>query len=168
MSSLVHWLSNNSIQVDAQASEQRLRTSVPKLLAEDEHVVFAFKGRGGSGRDSTYFTSLRLLIEDVRGITGKKVNYRSIPYPQIQAFATETAGSLDSDTELKVWSKGFGVTAVDFVKGQVSLFEIHNFLNEKVGLWLLFLNFLLCWCFKLIVVIYFFLFLLLIVVNCWF
>ena len=132
MSSLVNFLSDNAKQVDAHEAEEKLRRSEPKLLDPDERVVFAFKDRGGRGRDSSFFTTLRVLVKDRRGLTGKKINYRSIPYHNIQAWRTETAGSLDSDTELNLWSKGFGVTAFEYVKSQVKLFDIHQFLNQRV------------------------------------
>jgi hypothetical protein len=39
-------------------------------------------------------------------MTGKKVEYHSIPYRAITHFSVETAGHFDLDAELKIWVSG--------------------------------------------------------------
>lgn len=39
-------------------------------------------------------------------MTGKKVEYHSLPYRSITHFAVETAGTFDLDAELKIWLSG--------------------------------------------------------------
>ena len=39
-------------------------------------------------------------------MTGKKVEYHSIPYKNITHFSIETAGHFDLDAELKIWISG--------------------------------------------------------------
>lgn len=46
------------------------------------------------------FTSKRVFVVNVQGITGKKVSYYSYPYSKVQYFGIETAGVLDIDSEL--------------------------------------------------------------------
>ena len=46
------------------------------------------------------FTDRRYIQIDTKGLSGKKVNYRSIPYKDVGAFAFETAGNFDKDAEL--------------------------------------------------------------------
>ena len=41
-----------------------------------------------------------------RGMTGSKVDYRTIPYRAIVGFSVETAGTFDFDAELKIWVSG--------------------------------------------------------------
>lgn len=36
-------------------------------------------------------------------MTGKKVEYKSIPYRSISRFSVETSGHFDLDAELKIW-----------------------------------------------------------------
>jgi hypothetical protein len=36
-------------------------------------------------------------------VTGKKVDYKSIPYKSISRFSVETSGHFDLDAELKIW-----------------------------------------------------------------
>ena len=57
-------------------------------------------------RDKWIFTSKRLIIQDTQGVTGKKREYLSIPYHSIEAFAVETTGTFDMDSEMKLWVKG--------------------------------------------------------------
>jgi len=115
MQFLRDYLGDNSVQADAKAEEAKLKTEFPFLLQEGEQVVFAFLGRGGSGRDSTYFTSCRLLIRDVKGLLGSSAKYTTIPYSAIKAYAVSTAGGgFDSDSELQVWSSGYKKIEIEF------------------------------------------------------
>ena len=41
------------------------------------------------------FTNKRLILIDVQGLTGKKQEYRSIPYSKITQFSIETIGHFD-------------------------------------------------------------------------
>mmetsp|Transcript_50624 Transcript_50624/g.123432 ORF Transcript_50624/g.123432 Transcript_50624/m.123432 type:complete len:808 (+) Transcript_50624:60-2483(+) len=126
------YVSDNSIIGDAAEEERKLREISPDLLCPGEKVVFAFLGRGGKGRDSSYFTDHRLLIRDVTGMTGKKVKYRSTPYKYIKAWAVSTAGGgIDSDSELQIWASGMAAIEIEFSKDKVDLFALNQFLNFK-------------------------------------
>ena len=57
------------------------------LLVEGERVTHAFR----VVRDSFVFTDRRLIIIDIQGMTGSKVDYRTIPYRAIVGFSVETA-----------------------------------------------------------------------------
>jgi hypothetical protein len=70
-----------------------------KLLTEGEKIDVGFKVI----RDTFIFTNKRLILVDVQGLTGRKVEYLSIPYNKITKFSIETAGSFDLDAELKIW-----------------------------------------------------------------
>jgi Bacterial PH domain len=72
------------------------------VLIEGEQVGLAFKVI----RDVFVFTDKRLILIDVQGITGSKVDYMSVPYRAITSFSVETAGTFDLDSELKIWVSG--------------------------------------------------------------
>ena len=72
------------------------------VLAPGESVRMAFKVI----RDLIVFTDRRLILVDKQGMTGRKVEYLTVPYRAITAFSVETAGSFDLDTELKIWTSG--------------------------------------------------------------
>ncbi|ARK20695.1 MULTISPECIES: PH domain-containing protein [Sporosarcina] len=69
------------------------------ILADSEDVEAAFK----LVRDLIVFTKTRLILVDKQGITGKKVEYHSVPFKSISHFSVETAGTFDMDAELKIW-----------------------------------------------------------------
>ena len=73
-----------------------IRQEVYELLIDGEQPVAAFK----TVRDQVIFTSKRIFVVNVQGITGKKTSYFSYPYSKVQYFGVETAGVLDIDSEL--------------------------------------------------------------------
>ena len=79
-------------------------------LGDDETVAAAYKG----SRDMVIFTSKRVVAVNVQGITGKKIDYSSMPYSRIQAFSVETAGAMDRDSELEMWFSGLGKVRLEF------------------------------------------------------
>ena len=57
-------------------------------------------------RDVFIFTDRRLILVDKQGVTGRKVQYHSVPYKSITHFSVETAGTFDLDAELTIWISG--------------------------------------------------------------
>ena len=77
----------------------KIETDYAQLLAEGETIEVGF----AVFRDTFIFTDKRLMIVDVQGMTGKKIEYLSIPYSKITKFSIETSGRFDLDAELKIW-----------------------------------------------------------------
>jgi hypothetical protein len=127
------FIGNNAYTVNAAEAEQSAREKYPLLFHKDERVVLAFVGRGGQGRDKTYFTSHRILFKDGKGIGHKRRNYLTIPYNTIQAFWIQTAGKMDGDSELRLWTTGKMYAGIDFAAKQVDLFAVQQFLNSKIS-----------------------------------
>lgn len=73
-----------------------------KLLIPSEEIEAGFKLL----RDTFIFTNKRLIVIDVQGLTGSKIEYFSVGYKSITRFSIETAGSFDLDAELKIWVSG--------------------------------------------------------------
>lgn len=98
------------------------------VLAKGESISVAYK----LVRDMFIFTPLRLILVDVQGVTGKKIEVRSIPYKSITSFAVETAGHLDLDAELKIWISGeTGPIEKKFNKA-VNIYEVQSVLAEAI------------------------------------
>jgi hypothetical protein len=76
-----------------------VQAEMAAFLVPGERVEQAFK----LVRDMFVFTNLRIISIDKQGLSGKKTNYRSIPYPKITQFSKESAGFMDLDAELKIW-----------------------------------------------------------------
>lgn len=79
-----------------------LRKRLDGVLIEGEEPQLAYKVI----RDFFVFTQHRVIIVDVQGITGSKVDYMSVPYRAVTRFSVETAGTFDLDSELKIWVSG--------------------------------------------------------------
>lgn len=128
---VIDYLGDNAVQIDAKEYEGKVREDEPRLLQSDERVVFAFKGRGGKGRDHHLLTTKRVLVRDKKGMTGKRIRYTSVPYKAIRAFSLETAGTVDDDQELKIYARGIGKVSLDLVKS-INVMPIHRFLSSVV------------------------------------
>ena len=81
---------------------EALKKEYGPLLCDGEDIERAYK----LIRDKWVFTNKRLIIQDIQGITGKKREYMSIPYRSVERFSIETAGTLDMDSEMKIWIRG--------------------------------------------------------------
>lgn len=100
---------------------------VRELLVAGEEVIDAYR----SIRDGIVFTNKRMILVNVQGITGKKVDYTSIPYRKISVFSVETAGVLDLDAELEVFIQGLGKIAFEFV-GFSNIKEISKHIAQHI------------------------------------
>lgn len=124
---------DNAEPIPLEGAVKRLKDMCPGLLLEggeleDERVDMGFK----TIRDEYYFTSHRILIIDVQGITGKKVKYLSIPYHSIKAFSVETAGGMfDSDSELQIYG-GSTDLKLEFNKKKVNIFDVQKYVSRHV------------------------------------
>ncbi|MER7043849.1 MULTISPECIES: PH domain-containing protein [Streptomyces] len=118
-------LFGNAHPIDPAAAQQ----DYVRLLGHGEQVHAAYL----LVRDTILFTDRRLIFVDKQGITGKKVEYHSIPYRSITHFAVETAGTFDLDAELKIWISGNSVPMQKtFTKG-VDIYEVQAILTQFVA-----------------------------------
>jgi PH (Pleckstrin Homology) domain-containing protein len=100
-----------------------------RLLARGEQVHAAYQ----LVRDAFLFTDSRLILVDKQGMTGRKVEYHTIPYRSITHFSVETAGTFDLDAELKIWLSGSPTPiAKQFGKG-VDVYEVQALLSAFVA-----------------------------------
>jgi hypothetical protein len=83
----------------SEANPQQIQAKYKDVLIPEEQVQAAFI----LIRDTFIFTNKRLILIDVQGASGKKVEYMSVPYKSIKYFSVETAGTFDRDAELKIW-----------------------------------------------------------------
>jgi hypothetical protein len=100
-----------------------------KLLVEGEGIELGFK----LVRDTFIFTTKRLILVDVQGLTGSKVSYTSISYKSISRFSVESAGTFDLDAELKIWVSSEAVPSIrkQFNKS-VNVYDVQKVLANYV------------------------------------
>ena len=80
-------------------NKEDLTKDYGRLLIDGEDIEMGFK----LIRDVFIFTTKRLIMVEKQGVTGSKVEYRSISYKSISRFSVETTGTFDLDAELKIW-----------------------------------------------------------------
>lgn len=106
---------------------EKLQEKYGKLLIPSEEIEAGFK----IIRDTFIFTNKRLILIDVQGLTGSKIQYFSVLYKSITRFSVETAGSFDLDAELKIWISGEQNPSISkrFNK-KVDIYQVQKLLAE--------------------------------------
>ena len=114
----------NASRIDPQAAAQEYG----RLLAQDErgHAAYLLV------RDAFLFTDRRLILVDKQGMTGRKVQYHSVPYRAVTHFSVETAGTFDLDAELTIWISGGQGIVKQFGRG-VDVYEVQALLATFVA-----------------------------------
>ena len=108
-------------------SIEKVRKEVMNFLLRDEDIIQAFE----TIRDQVVFTTKRIFVINVQGITGKKIAYISYPYSKIQYFGIETAGMLDIDSELIIAFNDGNKLSFDSKRG-VDIIEISKTISEFI------------------------------------
>lgn len=110
-------------------SQEELLKDYGKLLINGEEIELGFK----LIRDTFIFTNKRLILVDKQGVTGSKIEYKSISYKSISRFSIETAGTFDLEAELKIWVSSEQIPSIkkQFNKS-VNVYDVHNVLATHV------------------------------------
>ncbi|MBI6871984.1 PH domain-containing protein [Clostridium aciditolerans] len=107
---------------------QEVQKEFSNILSSTESIEKAYK----LIRDMFIFTNKRLILVDRQGVTGKKVEYHSIPYKSITHFSIETAGNFDLDAELKIWISGTQLPVQKQFNKSLNIYELQSVLAEYV------------------------------------
>jgi len=103
--------------------------SIKPFISNKEQIFFSVR----TLRDVAVFTDKRILVVDKQGITGKKVEYYTIPYKNIITYAVETAGNFDLDSEIKLQMSGGISIEMKFFKDKKMdslLLEVYRIITE--------------------------------------
>merc|ERR1712194_588907 len=146
------WGDGNYGQVDPEKMQNYLSTEGMLLPDESVHLSYCNK------QDTLRFTSCRMFWIDKSPGCKTDVSYMTLPYSSIQAFAVSTAGMMDGDVELEIWTTAqqysqFTPQEMDgegniisiymppepidcyykfyFAKERVDLFALHRYLSER-------------------------------------
>jgi hypothetical protein len=112
----------------SEVSVSEIQRDFVQILSPNERIEKAYK----LIRDLFIFTNKRLILVDKQGITGKKVEYHSIPYKSITHFSIETAGNFDLDAELKIWISGNALPLQKQFNKSLNIYELQSVLAEYV------------------------------------
>lgn len=98
------------------------------LLIENESIEVGFN----IFRDKFIFTNKRLIIVDVQGITGSKIEYLTVPYSKITKYSIETSGSFDLDAELKIWIGSESEPIQKKFNKKVNIYDLQKVLSSHL------------------------------------
>lgn len=117
----------NSSIIKLKSAPNAYDSLLTSLLVDGEQIKASFQAM----RDGVVFTSKRIFVINVQGLTGTKKDITSLPYSKIQAFSTETAGVLDLDSELEMWFSGLGKVKLEF-SGKTNISDICKLISSYV------------------------------------
>ncbi|WP_020528556.1 PH domain-containing protein [Flexithrix dorotheae] len=107
---------------------EEIQEDYGRLFADTEEVEIGFK----LIRDTFIFTNKRLILVDKQGVTGRKMEYLSIPYKSIARFSIETSGHFDLDAELKIWIGSDPVPLEKKFSKKVDIYDVQKVLATYV------------------------------------
>jgi hypothetical protein len=99
-----------------------------QLLVDGEIIEIGFVVL----RDTFLFTNKRLILVDIQGISGKQIEYLSIPYSKITKFSVQTGGSFDLNAELKLWIGSDTIPLEKRFNKDVNIYEVQKVLAHHV------------------------------------
>lgn len=115
------FLSLKEIELD------EVRSEVQGLMVDNEKIECAFK----NSNMQIIFTNKRIFSASLKGVMGEKVSYCSYPYSKIQCYGIETAGFMNSESELIVTISGGSTLRFTFKSG-VDVRKINYVISKYV------------------------------------
>jgi hypothetical protein len=73
-----------------------------------------------------------LILVDIQGISGKQIEYVSIPYGNITKFSVQTGESFDLNAELKLWIGSDTIPLEKHFNKDVNIYEVQKVLAGHV------------------------------------
>ncbi|GAU75564.1 PH domain-containing protein [Fusibacter sp. 3D3] len=118
---------SNTIFKLSPVKDGKILPTINEFLIDGESVLSVFQ----TIRDQVVFTNKRVIAANVQGLTGKKVDYTSIPYSKIQTFSVETAGTLDLDCEIELYISAVGKVKFE-IKGNFDIVKFNKIISSYV------------------------------------
>ncbi len=107
--------------------DDKYKKKAVDLIVPGEEVLGSYK----AVRDGVVFTTKRIIIINVQGLTGKKTDFTSIPYAKFNAYSVESSGVFDMDAELNIFVSGMGMLTFEF-RGRSDIKEISRYISQAI------------------------------------
>ena len=109
--------------------EKEICKNVQALLLDGETIVGAYK----TVRDQAVFTSHRIFLVDMQGVTGTRQQIFVLPYRKVLHYGIQTAGFGDplQTSQLTVCFADGHEAKLGFV-GQKDLFQVANAISARI------------------------------------
>lgn len=112
----------------ASAQTKKFHMEYGQLLIDGEIIEAGFI----VVRDTFLFTNKRLILVDIQGVSGKQIEYLSIPYCNIRKFSVQTGGSFDLNAELKLWIGSDTIPLEKKFNKDLSIYEVQKVLASHI------------------------------------
>lgn len=106
----------------------KLQEEYEQLLVDGETVEVGFL----VGRDTFIFTSKRLILVNIQGVSARRVEYLSVPYGKITKFSVETSGQFELDAELSLWIGNDSVPLTKKFNKDVNIYDFQKVLARHL------------------------------------
>jgi len=110
------------------AELKKLHGEYKPLLIDGEIIEVGF----AVGRDTILFTNRRLILVNIQGLSGRKIEYLSIPYGRISKFSIETGAGFDLDAEMMIWVAGETIPIEKKFNKDVNIYEFQKVLASHL------------------------------------
>ena len=107
---------------------KKLSSDYGQLLVDGEIIEVGFVVI----RDTFLFTNKRIILVDIQGISGRQIEYLSIPYSNIRKFSVQTGESFDPNAELKIWVGSDTIPLEKKFNKDVNIYEVQKVLASHV------------------------------------
>ena len=107
-------------------SECPIPEDLNQILVRGEVAISAYK----TFRDTAIFTNKRIIVRDVQGITGNKIEIYSLPYSSILMWSSENAGHVDINSEIELQTR-VGLIKICLRRG-VNVRKFDKLISEAV------------------------------------
>ncbi|UXI04153.1 PH domain-containing protein [Photobacterium sp. TY1-4] len=122
---LLNALLGNAGEMEIEEATEELAT----ILGPSEQIELAYK----LIRDMIVLTDRRVILIDKQGLTGKKVEYRTIPFKSITQYTVESNGHFDLDAELKIWVSGQHEPIELEFNSKTNIYNLQGLLAAKIA-----------------------------------
>ena len=76
------------------------------------------------------FTNKRLIVKDVQGLNGSKVEIYSLPYSFVHMWSIENAAMLDFTSEVELWTRAGNIKIQ--LKRDINIRSFERLLAESI------------------------------------
>lgn len=119
---------NAILGTNSKVSPEELKAKFGHMVVAGEQLQQAYR----SVRDFFLFTDKRLILVDIQGLSGKKVEYLCIPYRSISYYSVETSGTFEVDSELKIWVRGMNEPIIKEFRKDSDIQAIYQLLSQQL------------------------------------
>lgn len=107
---------------------KKFHSEYGQLLVDGEIIEVGFV----VFRDTFLFTNKRLILVDIQGISGRQLEYLSIPYGNITKFSVQTGESFDLNAELKIWVGSDTIPLEKKFNKDLSVYDVQKVLASHI------------------------------------